>query len=180
MFLRKSLCSRILILCLDTYDITWYAYYGWIWTSLEASLGLICASAPALKLFFTRYFANPGSRMGYSTTGSRKTPVPLSRPHGKSGGQSTILSSRTHVTTGDGNAKDIPMDSFNIRQKQEIHVEYRDDMSQKSDASTRILTAPEDNAWRQPQEPADAARFPPSSPTSSRSPVREKDVERGI
>ena len=77
------------------------------------------------------------------------------------------------------------MDSFNIRQKQEIHVEYRDDMSQKSDASTRILTAPEDNAWRQPQEwlqsePADAARFPPSSPTSSRSPVREKDVERGI
>jgi hypothetical protein len=77
------------------------------------------------------------------------------------------------------------MDSFNIRQKQEIHVEYRDDMSQKSDASTRILTAPGEHTWREPQEweqagHTDAARFPPPSPTNLRSPAREKDIEKGI
>ncbi|KAF2741723.1 hypothetical protein M011DRAFT_318559 [Sporormia fimetaria CBS 119925] len=39
-----------------TYDITWWAFHGWIWTALEADLGIICASAPALKVFFRRYF----------------------------------------------------------------------------------------------------------------------------
>ncbi|KAF2466473.1 uncharacterized protein BDR25DRAFT_269074, partial [Lindgomyces ingoldianus] len=38
-----------------TYDITWIAHHGWIWTALEADLGVICASAPALKVFFRRY-----------------------------------------------------------------------------------------------------------------------------
>jgi hypothetical protein len=169
--------SRKLILCSDTYDITWYAYYGWIWTSLEASLGLICASAPALKLFFTRYFSTPGSRIGYSTTGSRKTPMGISQPHGRSGGQSTVLSSRTHVTAGAGYTNDIPMDNFNIKQKQEIHVEYRDDMSQKSDASTRILTAPGENSWREPPEWTQGYH---ANSTNLGSPVGDKDIEKGI
>ncbi|KAF2443184.1 hypothetical protein P171DRAFT_496523 [Karstenula rhodostoma CBS 690.94] len=40
-----------------TYDITWYAWYGWVWTALEAQLGVMCACAPALKGFFKRYFS---------------------------------------------------------------------------------------------------------------------------
>ncbi|KAH7067848.1 hypothetical protein FB567DRAFT_411952, partial [Paraphoma chrysanthemicola] len=42
-----------------TYDITWYAFYAWIWTALEANLGVICASAPALKVFLRRHFNVP-------------------------------------------------------------------------------------------------------------------------
>ncbi|KAH7357490.1 hypothetical protein BKA66DRAFT_500989, partial [Pyrenochaeta sp. MPI-SDFR-AT-0127] len=45
-----------------TYDITWYAFYAWIWTALEADLGIMCASAPALKVFFRRYFSLPTNR----------------------------------------------------------------------------------------------------------------------
>ncbi|KZM24673.1 hypothetical protein ST47_g4191 [Ascochyta rabiei] len=59
-----------------TYDITWYAYYGWIWTALEADLAVICASAPALKMFFRRYFNMKTSRSDYAVSGGR-TEVPM-------------------------------------------------------------------------------------------------------
>ncbi|KAF2837819.1 integral membrane protein, partial [Patellaria atrata CBS 101060] len=36
----------------ETYDITWAAEEGWLWTMIESHLGIICASAPALKIFF--------------------------------------------------------------------------------------------------------------------------------
>src|ERR1700753_3757074 len=35
-----------------TYDMTWESYLAWIWFALEAHLAVICASAPALKIFF--------------------------------------------------------------------------------------------------------------------------------
>lgn len=58
-----------------TYDITWWAHDGWVWTALEAQLGIICASAPALKVFLRRYFNHP---IKGSTRRSRKaTIVPL-------------------------------------------------------------------------------------------------------
>ena len=38
-----------------SYDVTWEAYYGWLFTSIEVLLGCIVASAPALKVFFRRY-----------------------------------------------------------------------------------------------------------------------------
>lgn len=55
-----------------TYDITWYAWYGWIWTTLEAQLGIICACAPALKGFFKRYFSLTTVRSGAYGYPSRK------------------------------------------------------------------------------------------------------------
>jgi hypothetical protein len=36
----------------ETYDMTWESYRGWIWFAIEAHLAVICASAPALKIFF--------------------------------------------------------------------------------------------------------------------------------
>jgi hypothetical protein len=35
-----------------TYDMTWESYPAWIWFAIESHVGIICASAPALKLFF--------------------------------------------------------------------------------------------------------------------------------
>ncbi|KAF2673229.1 hypothetical protein BT63DRAFT_451264 [Microthyrium microscopicum] len=35
-----------------TYDMTWESYPAWVWFALESHLAIVCASAPALKLFF--------------------------------------------------------------------------------------------------------------------------------
>lgn len=40
-----------------TYDVTWGAEPAWSWTAVEAHLAIICASAPALKVFFKQYFS---------------------------------------------------------------------------------------------------------------------------
>ncbi|KAF2666809.1 hypothetical protein BT63DRAFT_415909 [Microthyrium microscopicum] len=40
----------------QTYDVTWYTGLAFLWTTIEVHLGIICASAPALKIFFQRYF----------------------------------------------------------------------------------------------------------------------------
>ena len=39
-----------------TYDVTWHAYPAWLWIVIESHFGVICASVPALKIFFTKYF----------------------------------------------------------------------------------------------------------------------------
>jgi len=42
-----------------TYDLTYAGFDVLIWAQLELQLSLICASAPALRVFFRRYLANP-------------------------------------------------------------------------------------------------------------------------
>jgi hypothetical protein len=39
----------------STYDITWEAEPVWYLTGIEVNLAIICASAPALKVFFQRF-----------------------------------------------------------------------------------------------------------------------------
>jgi hypothetical protein len=39
-----------------TYDTTWEGWWAWIWTAAETYIGIICASIPALKPLFKRYF----------------------------------------------------------------------------------------------------------------------------
>lgn len=40
----------------QTYDVTWSTSPAWLWTGLESCLAVICASIPALKVFFGKYF----------------------------------------------------------------------------------------------------------------------------
>jgi hypothetical protein len=42
-----------------TYDLTYAGFDVLIWSQLELQLSLICASAPALRVFFRRYLAQP-------------------------------------------------------------------------------------------------------------------------
>ncbi|KAJ0158878.1 hypothetical protein CTA2_10708 [Colletotrichum tanaceti] len=35
------------------YDITWEGFNIWVWTALEANLGVVCGCAPALRRLFT-------------------------------------------------------------------------------------------------------------------------------
>ncbi|KAF1844244.1 uncharacterized protein K460DRAFT_317563 [Cucurbitaria berberidis CBS 394.84] len=128
-----------------TYDITWHAYHGWIWTVLEAELGVICASAPALKVFFRRYFSKNSTRIGYSGNDDPRTLAHISRMHGY--GRVTPMHS-THSTTtsrivaSGSHDEDVPLDGIKISQGLDVHVELRDDQSQTSYASTKNLTAP--------------------------------------
>lgn len=54
-----------------SWDITWVGYKVYIWSTLEIELALICASAPALRVFFRRYLSDPLQRaINYGTAHS--------------------------------------------------------------------------------------------------------------
>jgi hypothetical protein len=41
----------------STYDVTWQANRAFLWLGVECHLGIICASAPSLKVYFKKYFS---------------------------------------------------------------------------------------------------------------------------
>lgn len=43
------------VLFFKTYDVSWQLWEIWNWTILEFHIGLICANAPAIKVFMKRY-----------------------------------------------------------------------------------------------------------------------------
>jgi rhodopsin domain-containing protein len=45
----------------QSYDVTWWAAPGWFWAAVETDIGLICASMPALKIYFQRYLDAVGN-----------------------------------------------------------------------------------------------------------------------
>ncbi|KAF2101379.1 hypothetical protein NA57DRAFT_35108, partial [Rhizodiscina lignyota] len=53
----------------ETYDVTWAGQDNWIWTGVEALLGIVCASAPALKVFVRRYTNFSGFGSGVDENG---------------------------------------------------------------------------------------------------------------
>lgn len=174
-----------------TYDITWAAYSGWVWTTLEAQLAVICASVPSLKVFFIRYFGTDTTRAGYSQTGTpSKSFGPLSKPRsvGFDAKISQHSAQRSQCTAG-SIRDDVPLDGIHINHKLDVKVEERDDCSQVSFASTKALTAlpmPTQPGWRGRADWVDGCRTvcaalrPGSRGTSgSRSRTREGDVEAG-
>ncbi|KAF2134719.1 integral membrane protein [Dothidotthia symphoricarpi CBS 119687] len=48
-------CYAIYYVFSNTYDVPWHTWYVWILTGLELSVGTICASVPALKVFFKHF-----------------------------------------------------------------------------------------------------------------------------
>ncbi|KAK8234839.1 hypothetical protein IWZ00DRAFT_121561 [Phyllosticta capitalensis] len=87
-----------------TYDTTWAAGHVWIWTSVEACLGIACASAPALRLFFRRVLggASMNGSSGYSHRLSRSWGI-ASRQSGTASrlGRWSHLSSKIRRSTSD-------------------------------------------------------------------------------
>jgi hypothetical protein len=50
----------------QTYDVTWASQPIWLWTAVELHGAIICASAPALKVFFDRFFRIIATQTGTS------------------------------------------------------------------------------------------------------------------
>ncbi|RYN53376.1 hypothetical protein AA0114_g4435 [Alternaria tenuissima] len=174
-----------------TYDITWTAYSGWVWTTLEAQLAVICASVPSLKVFFIRYFGTDTTRAGYSQTGTPSKsfgPSSKTRSVGFDAKTSQHSAQRSQCTAG-SIRDDVPLEGIHINHKLDVKVEERDDCSQVSFASTKALTAlpmPTQPGWRGRADWVDGCRTvcaalrPGSRGTSgSRSRTREGDVEAG-
>jgi hypothetical protein len=57
----------------DTYDVSWASEPVWIWTAVELHGAVVCASAPALKVFFERFLRAATTHHGSSafSRGSR-------------------------------------------------------------------------------------------------------------
>lgn len=162
-----------------TYDITWYAFYGWIWTALEADLGVICASAPALKVFFRRYFNHPANRSGNSGFVGRKTVA-------YNNGGPWNPAGRLNIGSGRCETDIVPMDSIKVSTRHHVTIDDRDDVqSQASNMSTRNLTAlpsppvidkPGPSQWVGCRTVCTATR--PDSRGSSRNKSWDTDIER--
>lgn len=109
-----------------TYDVTWYAWYGWVWTALEAQLGVMCASGPALKEFFKRYF---GIKTGLTRASLYGNPVTSKsdgtrRAYGKmSPGQSFATSIHAGCDASRCNSEPLPLDGIKSSRSFYIIVE---------------------------------------------------------
>ncbi|CAF3512098.1 hypothetical protein SNK03_006973 [Fusarium graminearum] len=57
----------------ETYDVTWEGFHLWIWTAVEANLGVICGSVPALRPLFRNIFRSKSSSY-YNNTQSNVYP----------------------------------------------------------------------------------------------------------
>jgi hypothetical protein len=149
---------KMILTAKGTYDITWYAYYGWIWTALEAD-----------------YFSTSTMSGRY---GSSNTPIPLSRSRGKGISLPSSHSvSASHVEPNSRHGS-VPFTGIKVSRDLDVHVEEWDKDSQKSFASTKELTAlpasgekGSDN-WAQGYQPDRAQK-------TVRIQIRDADIERG-
>lgn len=165
-----------------TYDITWYAYHGWVWTALEADFGVMCASAPALKVFFKRYFNLSNITSAGSKSGTNQRSIPLSS-RSRGFGVASALSKQSRGDQS-GVFDDAPFQGIKVSQGLDIQVEERDDCSQKSFGSTRNLTAKKtsdeigEKDWKTGCRTVCAA-VPHDSRNASKDSLDDIDLERG-
>jgi hypothetical protein len=88
------------VLFYETYDVSWQLWEIWNWTLLELHIGVICANAPALKVFVKRYLniksivsnqqAQSSQAKSSQAKSSQTRSQTSSKPSGKSGSKSAI------------------------------------------------------------------------------------------
>jgi hypothetical protein len=125
----------------STYDITWYAWYGWVWTALEAQLAVICACAPALKGFFKRYFSVNSTRSGAYGYGTGQPSSSGRVPgYGKlSPGNS--LATTSNAEGGRWESEPVPLNRIKVSTTTNIIEDRDESASIASTESTSNLTA---------------------------------------
>jgi len=114
-------------------------------------------------------------------------PAALSSTQKSRGKDFTSSTSQSHITAGGSYDKDVPMYGIKVSQGLDVHIDERDDLSQKSDASTRNLTAlplPQESGWNGTSQWIQGCRtvcaaLRPSSRSSSSTRMQDKDIEIG-
>lgn len=148
---------------------------------------MICASAPALKIFFRRYFSLTTARSGYAKSGSSKGHTPVATVTGKSSRGQEFAFSASRIEADGMYDEEVPMHGIKVSQGLDVRIEERDNASQKSFGSTKNLTAlpmPQEAGWHGSSQWLQGCRtvcaaLRPSSRGSSRTRSRERDVEVG-
>ena len=101
-----------------TYDVTWAAWEAWIWTVTEAHVAIICASAPALKIFVKRYLSSFPS-MSRSLRPSRPGKTGYTTHYGQDESASGMVTANTHRQRGKG----VELGGISVRRS--VEVDYR-------------------------------------------------------
>jgi hypothetical protein len=124
------------VIFFETYDVTWWAGPAYVTTCVEASFGIICASAPSLKVFFKKYF-NPSqfgssigspfrSRTGASKGNTHGTYSSTIDTDAKSGFQSTYTNSRVGGGRTGAGPMDTELKGISITREVEVASAYRE------------------------------------------------------
>ena len=50
------------VVFLDTYDVSWYGYFAWMWAVIEVHVSIICACVPSCRAFFASWTARVSSK----------------------------------------------------------------------------------------------------------------------
>ncbi|KAI8407108.1 hypothetical protein FOFC_12542 [Fusarium oxysporum] len=113
----------------ETYDVTWQGFHLWIWTAVEANLGVICGSVPALRPLFRNMFRSKSSSY-YNKTNSH------AYPPGTAPGVVTVVTSpkknsRNWTDSLQRNSKGVRIQDDHI----DIEGGYNDARRQKSSDS---------------------------------------------
>jgi hypothetical protein len=136
----------IYIIFYTTYDITWVAGIVWLWTGIEANLGVICASVPALKVYFQKYlsatqfgtalgssFGSTGNRTKRNASAHTETAKSTRRlPTLNLTGKSRNTKSGTQRNSISYADKDLELGSIAITREVEIESTYGDADNQSS------------------------------------------------
>jgi hypothetical protein len=121
-----------------TYDISWACVPGFTWTCIEADLAVICASAPALKVFFGRYLNIPSQNSGHSM-GYMHTPFGAGTADRL---ETTTSHSRTLSSSA---ASPLSQDAIKVSHSMNVTIESREqstsDFGEASARSSKELTA---------------------------------------
>jgi hypothetical protein len=102
----------------ETYDVTWAAWDAWTWTVVEAHMGIICASAPALKVFMKRYLTT------FSITGSasRSWRKRYTRKTGYSEQKPSAYGTASTANLDDAYDRGLEMGSINVTKAVDIET----------------------------------------------------------
>ena len=104
----------------------------------------------------------------------------------KSHAKESMLSS-SRITAGGTYDNEVPLNGIKVSQGLDVHIDERDDLSQRSFASTRNLTAlpmPQESGWQGSNQWIQGCRtvcaaLRPLSRGSLQTKSREKDIEIG-
>jgi hypothetical protein len=111
-----------------TYDISWEALGSWVSTSLEANLAVICASAPALKVYWGPWLSSgeyEPRTFGWYARGHHAQSMPVNSDSGYASGR---VSTRVTPKNGSANvsAEYRADGAWRAGSPEIIHIEHRE------------------------------------------------------
>lgn len=126
----------------ETYDVTWVAWFTWIWTFLEIHMGAFCANAPALKVFFKQVLQIKTSSAVSKSGGSNNSGSKRSANKPTSASLSTSTYSKMTIWKSDqqyrkyGHITEPYADSVDSRDGVQAHQECQIEQTSVSNRSS--------------------------------------------